>query len=57
MALVGPALPGSLEDGRVIEVLALGSALGVGTALMAFASGSKTSLVAAWSKSEQRWRR
>jgi hypothetical protein len=52
--LVGPALPGSFEHGRV-EVLALGSALGVGTALIAVTSGSKTSLLAAWSKSGRRW--
>jgi hypothetical protein len=52
--LVGPALPRSLERGRV-EVLALGAAGASTSALLAVSSGNRANLVAAWSGSRGRW--
>jgi hypothetical protein len=53
--LAGPALPRSLEQGRV-EVLALGATTRATSALLAVLGGAKPTLVAAWSGPGARWR-
>ncbi len=52
--LVGPALPRSLERGRV-EVLGLGAARASTFALVGVSSGNRTNIVAAWSGTRGRW--